>query len=346
MKPSYTKITTHTGPDTHFTGYTPRDGFHAFIVVLHTISSILATVIVFRCDAAKGNQQATIPFALPLPPGIPEYAAYRGAYPHGEDGEYIGNTWNPYALILGFEWITVAFAICNLKPVLPNAQNYSWIWLGIGAVLLVVWNFANMRHMCFAMNVVLFGSYLMAAGVCVYFNDVHGKRLKKPVTHESLPSAKEEELANNETFLMRTSVNGREWYAPSYVRTPLMPTRLMRGVVCKRRQIPKGVKGLKMGLDENTRAPDVSTADDPLEIMVVAFKYAEYCVTAPLLFLAVVCLLTVDAPAWIFLSGYFMIMACNLLGIALHYSITAKVKSDSDKGWVLWFNDIIMTGNW
>lgn len=80
--------------------------------------------------------------------------------------------------------------------------------------------------------------------------------------------------------------------------------------------------------------------------MIVAFKYAEYCVTAPLLFLAVVCLLTVDAPAWIFLSGYFMVMACNLLGIALHYSITTKIKGDSDKGWVLWFNDIIMTGTW
>jgi hypothetical protein len=30
----------------------------------------------------------------------------------------------------------------------------------------------------------------------------------------------------------------------------------------------------------------------------VLIRYAEYCVTAPLLFLAVVCLLIVDAPAW------------------------------------------------
>jgi hypothetical protein len=30
----------------------------------------------------------------------------------------------------------------------------------------------------------------------------------------------------------------------------------------------------------------------------VFFRYAEYCVTAPLLFIAVVCLLVVDAPAW------------------------------------------------
>lgn len=30
----------------------------------------------------------------------------------------------------------------------------------------------------------------------------------------------------------------------------------------------------------------------------VIFRYVEYCITAPLLFLAVVCLLVVDAPAW------------------------------------------------
>lgn len=212
MKASYTKITAHTGDEAHASGYTARDGFHVAIVLLHTISSILATVLVFKCDAARGNQQATIPYALPLPPTIPEYAAHRGAYPYAEDGEYSGNTWNPYALILGFEWITVAFAICNLKPMLANAQNYSWIWLAIGALLLVVWNFANMRHMCFAMNIILFGSYLMAASVCVYFDEAHGKRLKKRVTtRDPKPASKEEEMPNSETFLMKTSVDGREW---------------------------------------------------------------------------------------------------------------------------------------
>lgn len=33
-------------------------------------------------------------------------------------------------------------------------------------------------------------------------------------------------------------------------------------------------------------------------IHMVGFRYLEYCITAPLLFLAVMCLLTVDAPAW------------------------------------------------
>jgi hypothetical protein len=113
------------------------------------------------------------------------------------------------------------------------------------------------------------------------------------------------------------------------------------------RHVPRGVKGLKLSSDTANGNPAVeSSAEDDKEIMVVAFRYAEYCVTAPLLFLAVVCLLTVDAPAWLFLSAYFMIMACNLLGIVLHYSITTELKGDSDKGWVLWLNDLVMTGSW
>ena len=30
----------------------------------------------------------------------------------------------------------------------------------------------------------------------------------------------------------------------------------------------------------------------------VGFRYLEYCITAPLLFLAVMCLLVPDAPSW------------------------------------------------
>jgi hypothetical protein len=57
----------------------------------------------------------------------------------------------------------------------------------------------------------------------------------------------------------------------------------------------------------------------------ISFRYIEYCITAPLLFLAVMCLLTVDAPAWLFLAGYWMIQACNAIGIAFHYSICFEI---------------------
>ena len=37
----------------------------------------------------------------------------------------------------------------------------------------------------------------------------------------------------------------------------------------------------------------------------IAFRYAEYCITAPLLFLAIMCLLVNDAPAWYMASSFF-----------------------------------------
>ena len=108
----------------------------------------------------------------------------------------------------------------------------------------------------------------------------------------------------------------------------------------------------------------------------VSFRYIEYCITAPLLFLAVLCLLTVDAPAWLFFVGYWMIQACNATGIAFHYSVCfelwytqCETQQDADQGggatskpsegaaegsrfgrlmssFVKWFKGLIIDGGW
>ncbi len=52
----------------------------------------------------------------------------------------------------------------------------------------------------------------------------------------------------------------------------------------------------------------------------VLYRYAEYCITAPLLFLAVVCLLVVDAPAWLFLTSYWLLFTCNCVGITFLFN--------------------------
>lgn len=95
----------------------------------------------------------------------------------------------------------------------------------------------------------------------------------------------------------------------------------------------------------------------------VGFRYMEYCVTAPLLFIALMCMLVVDAPAWLFLVGYWMIQACNLIGISYHYTICAdidgkKQDGNNNKGgdrvegsqWmqnlVEWFKSLLIKGSW
>ncbi len=91
----------------------------------------------------------------------------------------------------------------------------------------------------------------------------------------------------------------------------------------------------------------------------VGFRYTEYCITAPLLFIAVVCLLTVDAPAWLFLSGYWMIQACIAAGIAFHATFCADLYRDaqdiltggspppqSDETAIDWFRSLLSNGSW
>ena len=71
-----------------------------------------------------------------------------------------------------------------------------------------------------------------------------------------------------------------------------------------RRVIPRRIKGLKQPTriqGEALAGVQGDTNTDQMEgeqVWGVFFRYAEYCVTAPLLFIAVVCLLVVDAPAW------------------------------------------------
>ena len=65
--------------------------------------------------------------------------------------------------------------------------------------------------------------------------------------------------------------------------------------------MPRAIKYLKRPtLDSDGNEPAASTMlmFDSDMTWGVMYRYAEYCVTAPLLFISVVCLLVVDAPAW------------------------------------------------
>ena len=72
-----------------------------------------------------------------------------------------------------------------------------------------------------------------------------------------------------------------------------------------RRVVPRSIHALKTKTDDDAaqqeEASQTSRESRDAEyeqVFGMFFRYAEYCVTAPLLFLAVVCLLVVDAPAW------------------------------------------------
>jgi hypothetical protein len=71
----------------------------------------------------------------------------------------------------------------------------------------------------------------------------------------------------------------------------------------------------------------------------VILRYIEYCITAPLLFLAVVCLMVPDPPAWLFITGYWLVLICNAIGVALHASFMGDLIQDrhvGEPGMLVW----------
>lgn len=71
------------------------------------------------------------------------------------------------------------------------------------------------------------------------------------------------------------------------------------------RVVPRNIHALKNKTAENQDAKSASSTAsresriaEYEQVFGMFFRYAEYCVTAPLLFIAVVCLLVADAPAW------------------------------------------------
>lgn len=61
----------------------------------------------------------------------------------------------------------------------------------------------------------------------------------------------------------------------------------------------------------------------------VIARYFEYTCTAPLLFVTIVCIVSVDPPYWAHCIGYFCVMACCLYGVPLHIMHTLECCMDS-----------------
>ena len=274
--------------------------FYLSLVLLHGLGAILSMGLSFGCDTGKAVQTARVPERLPAA-NIPQN--FLAAYPWDEGAEFYTHQWNPFALIFVFEWLTAAFA---LRPLLYYSTGKTqafifaaYLWLAVGLLLFLAWCLTNSGGTPTAMVITGVGSFLVTAWLC----------------YETFESTPETDLGGrlladkprDDDFKDQT---GRVW------------------------KVPRRVAGLRyrgIATDEQG-LPGPDKEDKKYETVYgVAFRYAEYCVTAPLLFLAVVCLLVVDAPGWLFLTGFWLVLVCNALGIALHLSVCAHQGSSNVK---------------
>ena len=121
-------------------------------------------------------------------------------------------------------------------------------------------------------------------------------------------------------FLKPTAFQGRVWLVPDH------PSLMKNGS----KEMKKSELIVRQGL-------------------AIMIRYMEYAITAPLLLTSVCCLLIVDAPAWIYICCYFLMMVCNIFGILLHITVVLSSldieKTDSHPG-ENWFMNIVTTGKW
>jgi hypothetical protein len=118
----------------------------------------------------------------------------------------------------------------------------------------------------------------------------------------------------------------------------------------------KGRNGQRLGnesKDNEMINDDINMRCFVASMYEVLFRYSEYCITAPLLFIAIMCLLTVDSPAWLFLIGYWLIQACNAIGIAYHATLCSEIIRDystygakNTRSIADWFTKIGGNGTW
>lgn len=275
---------------------TAKQAFYCALPVVHALGAILAMGLSFGCDTGKGQQTARVPRVVPGQGN----AYFVQAYPWDEDNEFVTHTWNPFALIFLFEWLTAGFALRTLVYYYPDGRTILRVWLGwlaAGLVVFIVWTATNSGGPCVAMLILGVFSFLASALLALAFfawPDSLGQGLSqgKQVSFSLIEEQHRDQ-------------DGRVWRVP-------------KATLRNRRAGRLQTDGQELS----------SPAENEFEAEFgVVLRFGEYCITAPLLFLAVVCLLTVDGPAWLYLCGYWLLLVCNLLGVALHLNFTADPPS-------------------
>jgi hypothetical protein len=177
----------------------PMDRFHLAIFVLHSLGAMAAMIMSFSCDVAQANQQAMVPASIPLNPlgNISAVRAHRAAFPWSEDALFSTHSWNPYLLVMGFEWLTAGFALCNLSHFVSHTRGISAAWISVGGVLAMVWFGSNSKRseLCVAMFIILPLSYAAAALQCEMFYKDRLAHKQRPTHHQERQSRQEEEEA-------------------------------------------------------------------------------------------------------------------------------------------------------
>lgn len=150
----------------------PKQGFYIALPALHGAAAIASLVICFYCNVRDISHQARVPVALHLPFSTPNMTdqLFLAGYPWAEDADFVTHTWNPFALIMTFQWLTAGFALRNVAGLAWDGVISSvWCaWLLVGYGLYVSWSFTSLGGaLCVAMFATVTVSYLASLLICL-----------------------------------------------------------------------------------------------------------------------------------------------------------------------------------
>ena len=294
--------------------------FYLMLPALHATGALISMGLSFWCDTGRAVLTARIPGVVSgYSPSPSEFAA---AWPWDEGSEFYTHTWNPFALIFVFEWLTAGFA---LRPIKYYTSDTSilvkvWLaWLAAGLAGFIVWSVTNTGGVCTAQFCTVVFSFVASAWVCVY-----SLSLSKPL----MADTPQPRFLPIECY---TDPSGRSW------------------------RVPRSLRHRRLQADEQEEEPEQVEVPAPVvdyqeeNLEGIAWRYGEYCITAPLLFLAVASLLTAEGPAWLYLTGYWLLFTCNALGIALHLNFWVfeeELNKFESPGPVYWLTRLFLAGTW
>ena len=107
-----------------YIGMKSIDIFRCVVALLHAMAAIASLVICFACTGAKNSQNWMVPFIPPPPPSNSTQTKvdlFRSDK-KWNDSVILGNYFfNPYLLIMVFQWITASFSLFHSRH----------LWIGI-----------------------------------------------------------------------------------------------------------------------------------------------------------------------------------------------------------------------
>lgn len=280
---------------------------------LHLIATIFLVVIMFSCKSSKFFKRTYSIEAfdydtyrnseIDLNTCDSAMSCYRQGIPWDNQYEVSNAYWNPYALLFVMECITFSFSVFYLSAKLTeNSATIRFISLSlfaIGAIAYAMHYFyigqSNALEFFIVMGVSGF------AFLAVWYHQVEVDSWRKKFDKDKKVSTKSV-----------VSSDGRTWNIPLHLAAPSNWNILN----------PAWRKAQQEKYDKYHVFDEIATR------MRVTLRYIEYTCTAPLLYLAMLCLLTVGTPFWAALGGYICILGCCLYGIPLQIMHIFEQTSD------------------